>query len=285
MLANTVAELRDQLHALFCYQLFITPLPLRVEKEYRLIARQAIEFLTTQRTSLITRASPRHHVIHHFAQPNADAKKILITHGWMSRAAYMAKMINTLYQQGYEIYALDFPAHGEATGWQLPWIDAVAVIRETINNFGPFHAVMGHSFGGSMLLSTMNLSTQLPEWELASKPEKIVLLASPIRMRRPITRLASRFRMSRTGLRRLQHVICEHSQTHLNRLSYGNFIRQHDTPVLCVHGQKDVSVDPQESILFCRSYPHASLALLPEINHTDILFNEEVAQKVSDFLR
>lgn len=56
----------------------------------------------------------------------------------MSRAAYMVRLIRLLHKEGYEVYAIDFPAHGEAKGIQLPWTDAIAIIKETINQFGIF---------------------------------------------------------------------------------------------------------------------------------------------------
>lgn len=285
MFVNILSDMRDQLQALFCYQLVITPLPLMIDKKYQKFAREACEFISTKRSNLITCASPRHYVIHHFAQAeNPHAKKILITHGWMSRAAYMANLINALHQQGFEIYALDFPAHGEAPGWQLPWTDAARIIKETLNTMGPFYAAIGHSFGGSMILNALNLSTQLPEWELYSELERVVLLASPTCMRRPVADLARRLHMSGTSLIRLREIMSNRAHTDLGRLNYRYFINQHKTPLLCVHGKNDNSVHPRESILFCRSYPYGSLALLPEIDHTNILINECVTQRVCDFL-
>lgn len=73
---------------------------------------------------------------------------------------------------------------------QLPWTDAVAILRDTINQYGPFYAVIGHSFGGSMLLNTLNVSGQLPDWQLKYKPECAILIASPTQMRSPVNRIA-----------------------------------------------------------------------------------------------
>src|SRR5688572_28631419 len=127
MLTKRLIELRDFFHAKLSYQLFITPLPIRMPKEYIDFTERALHFIQYKRSNKIEFSTPRHHVVHHFQQDNPAAKKILITHGWTSRAAYMMRTIRMLHQQGYEVYALDFPAHGESRGLQLTWIEAVAI--------------------------------------------------------------------------------------------------------------------------------------------------------------
>ena len=65
MRANTLSEFRDFLHAQLCYQVFITPIHLPIEKEYRDFARKACEYFIEIRDKVIHVESPRHHVIHH----------------------------------------------------------------------------------------------------------------------------------------------------------------------------------------------------------------------------
>lgn len=286
MFANALAGIRDFFHAQLCYHMFITPLPMSLDKEYRDFAQRACEYLLTNRSDMLQFSTPRHYVIHHFAQPaNPQAKKILITHGWMSRAAYMVRLIRSLHQQGYEIYALDFPAHGEAKGMQLTWIDAVSILRDILNNLGPIYAVIGHSFGGSMLLNTLNLASQLPDWHIQTMPERAVLIASPTNMRTPVSKFARRLKLSGQAYLLLREVIRRHSKTNIQYLNFRRFATRGKTPLLCIHGTADTTIDPRESINFCRRYPHASLALLPGIDHVDVLIDNRVENLVYNFLR
>lgn len=285
MMSNSMTNVRDFLHAQFCYQLFITPIHLPVPKQYRNFARRACEYLTEQRDEIIHFETPRHHVIHRFSQVDKpNAKKVLVTHGWLSRAAYMAGLINALHRQGFDVYALDFPAHGEAKGVQLPWTDAVAVLRHTINQLGPFYAVIGHSFGGSMLLNTLNLACQYSEWKIDTEPERVVLLAAPTRMRTPVGRLARQLKLSAKGYMLLRQVFCERTIIDLKRLNFQHYIAHAQIPFLCVHGTDDNSIAPNESIIFCQHYPHASLSLLPGIDHINILLDKRVEHEVCNFL-
>lgn len=286
MMTNSLAHIKDFLHAQFCYQLFITPIHLPLEKQYRDFAKMACEYIEGKRSEVIHQEFPRHHVIHRFIPAkNSNGKKILISHGWMSRAAYMVRLIKCLHQQGYDVYALDFPAHGDAKGLQLPWTDAIAILRDIINTHGPFHGVIGHSFGGSMLLSTLNLSGQLPEWQLNYKPERVILIASPTQMRNPVNTIARRFKLSGHGYLQLRQLIRQQANIDpkLMRLRY--FTSQTpDIPFLCIHGEQDITINPKESIVFCREYKNANLNLLPDADHVSVLMDDRVEQLVCDFL-
>jgi pimeloyl-ACP methyl ester carboxylesterase len=202
----------------------------------------------------------------------------------MSRAAYMARLIRALHNQGFQIYAIDFPAHGESKGVQLDWSDAVAILQQTINNFGPFYGVIGHSFGGSMLLNTLNLASKFPEWQLKHEPERVILIASPTRMRMPVSRLARRFKLSGKGYLYLRSLFRQNAVTDIKHLDLHHYVRHAKTPFLCIHGENDSSIAPNESTLFCELYPHASLVLLPDVDHVSVLIDPRVEEQVCQFL-
>lgn len=286
MMNNSLTYIRDLIHAQFCYLMFITPIHLPLDKKYREFAQKACEFIEGKRSEVIHQDEPRHYVIHHFAQTNnPKAKKILISHGWMSRAAYMMRLIKILHQQGYDVYALDFPAHGEAKGIQLPWTDAVAILKATINKYGPFYGVIGHSFGGSMILNTLNVAGQLPDWQLSYKPERAVLIASPTQMRSPVSSIARRFKLSGQGYLQLRQLIRQQAEIDPKLIRLSHFISQApDTPFLCIHGEQDRTINPKESIIFCNEYKNARLSLLPDADHVSVLMDDRVERLVCEFL-
>lgn len=284
MRSSSLTHLVDFIHAQLCYQVFITPIHFPIEKEYRDFARKACEFFAQYRSDSIVLKKPRHHVIHHFKQDNPAAKKVLLAHGWMSRAAYMSRLIRALHQQGYEVYAIDFPAHGEAKGIQLSWTEAVFILQQTINTLGPFYAVIGHSFGGSMLLNMLTLASQFPDWQLQKEPERVVLLASPTRMRIPVNKLARRFKLSGKGLLYLREIFHQRAITDLKKLDFRHYIKEATTPLLCIHGEQDSTISPLESSILCDKYPHASLELFSDLDHVSVLIDERVEKKVCHFL-
>lgn len=286
MLAKTFTDVIDLMHAKLCYQMFITPLNIPIEKKYRIYATRALEFFASSRSEFLSFDTPRHHVIHRFNQPdNPQAKKVLITHGWMSRAAYMAHIVNALHREGYDVYALDFPAHGEAKGRQLPWTDAVIILRQLLNDIGPFYGVVGHSFGGSMLLNSLTLAYQFPEWEIRTEPERVIMMGSPTRMRVPVSKFAREFKLSGKGYLHLRELFRQHSTIDIRQLDFRHFTSKAQLPFLCIHGKEDRHIVPSESSIFCQHYPYASLAILPEADHVSVLMDKRAERKICEFLK
>ena len=78
-------------------------------------------------------------------------KKILILHGFESRAYHFDAYIKPLIRLGFEVISMDAPAHGESDGKRLVLPDYVAAIAAVSDAYGPFQAFLGHSFGGLAL--------------------------------------------------------------------------------------------------------------------------------------
>jgi pimeloyl-ACP methyl ester carboxylesterase len=75
-------------------------------------------------------------------------KKFLILHGFESSAFNFERYINPMIKLGYEVVAMDAPAHGKSEGKTINLIDYIDTIEETEKRYGPFDAAMAHSFGG-----------------------------------------------------------------------------------------------------------------------------------------
>lgn len=89
-------------------------------------------------------------------------RRILILHGFESRAYNFDAYVKPLIRAGYEVVAMDAPAHGASEGKQLSLPDYVSAIEAVAGRFGPFHAFMGHSFGGLALGLYLDQNAHLP---------------------------------------------------------------------------------------------------------------------------
>lgn len=197
----------------------------------------------------------------------------------------MLGIIRALHKDGYDVYAIDFPAHGEAKGFQLPWTDASSIIRHVLNEYGPFQAAVGHSFGGSMLLNTLNLAGQKEEWKLKTPLDSAILIASPIHMRYPVNCLARKLKLNGQGYLYLRQLFRQQTEIDPSLVRLHHFISQEPkTSFLCIHGQQDESISTKESISFCQKYPKARLCLLDEADHVSVLMDKRVEQEICQFL-
>ena len=88
----------------------------------------------------------------------ADAGRrgtVLLVHGWSSEAAFMTAFATSLCEAGFRVVAFDLPAHGASTGRVLDMPLGVASLAAVARTFGPFHAIVTHSFGGAIALAAL----------------------------------------------------------------------------------------------------------------------------------
>lgn len=97
---------------------------------------------------------------------------VLLAHGWESHAGRWRKIAPPLVQAGYQVLAVDAPAHGRSGGRHFTMVRYAEVLRVLAQRFGPIDTMIGHSVGGA---STIWAMSQLkPE----QRPRKSVILAA-----------------------------------------------------------------------------------------------------------
>ncbi len=99
------------------------------------------------------------------------ARKILLAHGFNSNAARWRILCNLLLAKGYQVIALDVPAHGNSDWTRVNGLLYARVIEQVMNRFKP-HQVVGHSFAGIAFSYYFSKLNPLPV-------EKMVLMGVP----------------------------------------------------------------------------------------------------------
>jgi pimeloyl-ACP methyl ester carboxylesterase len=81
---------------------------------------------------------------------------VLLVHGWESRASHWQAWLEPLLQGGFQISALDNPAHGHASGDTTDVLQCGRAVRIAGTQlgalWGELHAVIGHSMGSAACL-------------------------------------------------------------------------------------------------------------------------------------
>lgn len=108
-------------------------------------------------------------------------QRVLLTHGWGSNIYYMRHIIENLYNQGYEVVALDLPAHGTSSGTYINQITASKVIVDVIEKLErekSLSHIVTHSWGGtSTMLAIDMLDRKKFQFPLL---KKIITLSMPV---------------------------------------------------------------------------------------------------------
>ncbi|MGW9631338.1 alpha/beta hydrolase family protein [Agromyces sp. NPDC055520] len=77
----------------------------------------------------------------------AGERSVLLAHGWQSRASVFGPLVRELRSEGFRVLAFDAPANGDSPGRRTYLVDHLDVIAELTRREGPWHALVGHSFG------------------------------------------------------------------------------------------------------------------------------------------
>lgn len=274
-----MSRVKNKMHALLCYQLWHMPLPLIKTKKLRRRLKLARERLLSLRSARHECAKPRQHVIHQFNPKDKPRAKVLVTHGWTSQSLFMVQMIGALIDDGLQVYAIDFPAHGESKGLSIHWRDSVDIILEAVEQMGPFDAVIGHSYGGAMLLTAQAIFCQ-------NNPlaKRIVLIAAPTRMTTPMKNIARKLKLSPQSYRIFKRLITQDVDQDIKQVNLKLNAVEGPCQYLAIHGKRDTTIKPWESVYFCQNNPNAKLALFDTLGHTNILFDRHVYQTIIDFI-
>ncbi len=105
--------------------------------------------------------SMHHKKVYGYRWNHPSSHRFLILHGFESSAYNFDRYVKPMIKKGYEVVAMDAPAHGRSEGKTINLLDYVDMVRETWKRFGPFDAVLAHSFGG--LAISLYLDEHPPE--------------------------------------------------------------------------------------------------------------------------
>lgn len=78
-------------------------------------------------------------------------RKLMIIHGFESSVINFDRYIKPLASKGYEVLAIDAPAHGRSTGKTINAVTYKDLIRHIYREYGPVQSFLAHSLGGLAL--------------------------------------------------------------------------------------------------------------------------------------
>ena len=206
----------------------------------------------------------------------ASERKILLVHGWESRGTQLSGFVDTLLAEGFQVIALDGPAHGQSKGRQANPAAFSQAVSQAFRQLGPFEGVLAHSMGGSALGLSLAEDIQC---------DKVVLISSPSSIVSVLQRFAGFIGLPRSSTERFIGMVERNVGRPADALDTAKNLSLVASAGLIIHDKRDREVPYDNALDILRQWPSAQLLSTDGYGHRAILRQPEVWHAVADFFR
>jgi pimeloyl-ACP methyl ester carboxylesterase len=220
--------------------------------------------------------------IHEFSpQTGRTRGSVLLVHGWRSRTEHLRSLIAALRAADVRVFALDLPGHGASEGRTLHLASAVAAVAAAEARYGPFEAIVGHSFGGAVAINATAGSIR----NIAPvSANRLVAIAAPSSLPRLFADFAALL-----GLGARTQAAFEHQVERVTGHVLGSFecreqLRRTRIPTLVIHDRDDREVSAEHARMTAQAGSHATLRWTSGLGHRRILNDAGVVSLVVAFI-
>lgn len=205
---------------------------------------------------------------------------VLVTHGWGARTEHMLDIVSALRRQGKAVVALDLPGHGASSGRTLQMALAVEAVDAARRQYGHFSMMLGHSFGGAVVLNAAVGSVAgIP----ANEPDRLVLISAPNDLPSVFDWFAGllglRPRSRQAFFNRVEEVTGRPLESFMGTVQLARLAK----PTLVIHARDDKELSADNARAFATSGRHVEVLWADGYGHRRILKAPEVIDAVTEF--
>jgi len=213
-----------------------------------------------------------------FAEPR---QTVILVHGWTGQAAYMTSFVAPLLAAGFRVVAYDLPAHGASTGSELNIPIGVASLSAVARAFAPIHAIVTHSFGGTLALAA--LAGTIPG-EPRIRANRLAMIAAPSSMTVITRRFGATIGLGARGQAALERRIHVVAGTPVQSFEGAEQLAAVALPTLLVHCRDDREVGFPHAEALAQAGGFVELAPVDGLGHRRILQARPVVDSVTRFV-
>lgn len=199
---------------------------------------------------------------------------VLLAHGWESNSFRWKNLIEKLKDEGYNIYSIDAPAHGDSGGKlfnALLYSECMNIVVKKFN----INTIIGHSVGGMATVFFQH------KYQLETI-EKLVLLGAPADFIGVFERYENIMGYNTRVSQALKNYILKHYNYLPEYFSPAIFSKEITAKGLIIHDKKDRIIPYKDGLKFKQNYANATFIATKGFGHG--LKSEPVYQHITDFL-
>lgn len=210
--------------------------------------------------------------------PHQDRRRrprVLMVHGWESRASHWAAWIPLLLAAGFDVVAFDSPAHGDSEGETVDVKGVGQAALDVAQALGPIDAVIGHSMGSAATLYALAEGLRV---------KGSVHLAGPSSLERVTRYFAWQAGLHKSAWPRFQQLVVQGLGQPLVSLELPQQQHGLQHPGLIWHDRQDAEVPFAESLALSQAWPDATLKEATGLGHRRILRDATLIEQSVAFL-
>ena len=188
--------------------------------------------------------------------------RVLLVHGWNSRASHLGGFVQALVAAGYQVVAFDAPGHGESEGGRSNVVDLGRAVLKVAEAVGPVDAAIGHSMGSPALLYAFAHGLSV---------SASVHIAGPSSLQGALLRAAATVGLSDEQADRLLALMEEETGDPMVAMELFRLAEGFRHPALIVHDRDDREVPFEESRLLQAAWPDSTFHEMSGLGHRRIL--------------
>jgi pimeloyl-ACP methyl ester carboxylesterase len=201
-------------------------------------------------------------------------RPVLLIHGWQSRASRWAHLIPPLQALGFTPVAFDAPGNGASGGWTTNALEYRAVILELHREYGPFEAVVAHSFGALCALLALRSGLEAPRLVAISGVTDFDYLVESFVRQAGLSARAARALRRRTE-----------QEIEAVGLRWSLMSGPVEASMVVIHDAQDRMVDHTHAVRMAKAHPgRAQLVTTNGLGHHRILADPSVITRAVTFL-
>jgi pimeloyl-ACP methyl ester carboxylesterase len=214
-----------------------------------------------------------------------QGEKVLLVHGWGSRASHMSLMARTIAEAGFNVFTFDVPAHSSVN---IPpqktsnMFEFGRTISAAVRYLKNIHTVVGHSLGAITILFTLSGFMKFKVLEFSSK--KVVLISSPSSLDSIISSFSRTNNLTETEEETLRAGLEDEFNFKISDYSLESALKNIPSKLLVIHDKNDEEIPFSDAYDLEKIFPGTTLHFTAGLGHKKILFNREAIQIVSNFI-
>ncbi len=202
---------------------------------------------------------------------------VLIMHGWSGRASQFFRLIDKLVENGFHVYSVEGPAHGDSPDKKSNMLDFVKAIEWTQQNRGPINALIGHSLGGVAIFHAHR--------NLNGIFKKLITVGMPATIRGVIDDFCKAVNAS---TRVADGIVADIEKSFSVRISDASAVtlaKQWNPAGLIFHDELDTDVNIESAYELSAVWTNAELIVSKGLGHRRILSDPEIHNHILKELR